>query len=204
MQLGSGACACRWLEPTQRCIRYLRRFAPGAPGTDHYHDASVEAGIERHPIGLDASTPSISQRRKHSDPPWPTHCRCGYVFKVGDMRQIHLRRLYVDGAGAEFTLSWRWEDDPRAAPAGAMWDAKWMPDAYRCRYDGIALTVRCPNGMDWQVDGPSTSGGRWKRSGDPKRPETLTVSPSIAIGRKEDPDFYHGFLQQGRLTAHIG
>jgi hypothetical protein len=185
-------------------VRYLRRFAAGEKGSDHYHDASVETGIELHPVGLDASTPASRQRRKASDPPWPAECTCGYAFKVGDERQVYLRRLYRDEAGAEWTLSWRWEHDPRAAPAGSMWDAPWLPASYRRNFDGLALTVRCPNGLDWQVDGPATNGGRWERTGDPKRPSTLTVTPSIAIGKPEDPIFYHGFLQQGRLTAHIG
>jgi hypothetical protein len=76
--------------------------------------------------------------------------------------------------------------------------------------DGICLTVRYPRPdgsagrpWDWPVDGPSRSGGRWARNGDP-RACAVTASPSIAIGDPGKPGYYHGFLQNGVLTDHLG
>jgi hypothetical protein len=76
--------------------------------------------------------------------------------------------------------------------------------------DGVSLTVRCPSpdgrptaANDWPVDHPSSSGGRWTRTGDPKAC-TVTAHPSIAIGLPGTPSYYHGFLQDGVLTDHIG
>ena len=56
---------------------------------------------------------------------------------------------------------------------------------------------------DWPVDAPSSGGGHWTRSGDP-RACNITASPSIAIGEPGKPGFYHGFLRAGVLTDHIG
>jgi hypothetical protein len=56
--------------------------------------------------------------------------------------------------------------------------------------DGHFVCVMTPGG-EWNIDGRSTGGGYWTRTGTPPK---LTVRPSILIGRA-----YHGFLTDGKL-----
>lgn len=195
MRRGDGAgIRCYLLTPTTRAIRELRRYAT-AHGSDdgHYHSASVRCGVVDAHVNRDGSVPAQTPRRRKGDPPWPVECSCGYRFRPEDHRQVNLHLLFRRSDSGELvTLG--------DAPPGAMWDAKWAPDTWKGP-DGRKLVVRCPNGMDWYVDGVSTSGGRWTRTG---HVPDITVSPSIAIGVPEDPAFYHGHLQQGVFTGHIG
>jgi hypothetical protein len=66
-----------------------------------------------------------------------------------------------------------------------MWNAAWWPDKAA---DGICLMVKLPDGTDWMADD-----GRWVRTGDPRKPETLTIRESIRSPR------YHGFVTKGKL-----
>ena len=97
---------------------------------------------------------------------------------------------------------------PSAFGVGAMWssDSSYVE---QCRKeglwkdypDGIALSVMTPGG-EWCVDGPSYPGNGkparpcpWTRTGDPRKPETLFVEPSINFTGR-----YHGHLKGGRLA----
>jgi hypothetical protein len=95
---------------------------------------------------------------------------------------------------------------PNAEP-GALWSALWMRDSARVNPgkpdDSIWLAARCPSisggyGNDWQVDAAASGGGFWTRTGDPRNPPSLSVTPSIQTGD------YHGFLTQGVFTDHVG
>lgn len=94
-------------------------------------------------------------------------------------------------------------------PPGAMFDAFWMPAAWRGT-DGISLVVILPTGHGWYVDSEAANCTRpgephhcWVRHGDP-RTEPVTVDKngdtcaagagSIAV------EGYHGFLRDGILT----
>jgi hypothetical protein len=122
------------------------------------------------------------------DPRWPPACACGYLFRPTDTWQHRMRRHFVDKAtGAKYTLE--------AAPAGAMWNAEWMYHHDRKSPDGLWLCVRLPNGHDWLMDGPSSNGTFWTRTGTPPK---VTVRPSI-FARMGKPDAYHGFLTDGVL-----
>jgi len=88
---------------------------------------------------------------------------------------------------------------------GALWsdltsyDVQTYAEGLAKRYpDGLRLRVRTPGG-EWDIDGPSYSDGAhacpWTRTGDPRRPETLTVTPSINF-----PGRYHGWLRNGQLV----
>ena len=81
-----------------------------------------------------------------------------------------------------------------------MWYADWMGQNY-IGPDGHALVVRTPSG-DWAVDGPSSGGGKWTRTG---TVPNITVTPSIVMGPHKDAEGkilkpgYHGWLRDGAL-----
>jgi hypothetical protein len=198
MRRGEGAgVVCFMLTPTTRAVRELRRHASN-PGHSHgphgYHSAEVDAGVVDAQVTRDGTVPAQAARRRRGDPPWPEACSCGYRFTKDDPKQVNLHLLFRrSDTGTLTTL--------RDAKPGAMWDARWIRVQDWRGPDGRSLVVRCPNGMDWHIDGTSSSGGRWTRTGSP--PE-VTVSPSIAIGHPDDPTFYHGHLQGGIFTGHVG
>lgn len=198
MNRGEGAgIRCFLLTPTTRAVRELRRHAPN-PGKSHtphgYHSAEVDAGVVEAHVRRDGTVPAQDPRRRRNDPPWPVECSCGYRFTRDDPKQVNLHLLFRRGDTGELVTL-------RDAPPGAMWDAKWIRVQAWRGPDGRCLMVRCPNGQDWTIDGTSTSGGRWSRTG---FPPDITVSPSIAIGHPDDPAFYHGHLTNGVFTGHVG
>jgi hypothetical protein len=148
----------------------------------------------------------------HADPRWPAQCDggCGYQFTPDDMWQEWEEAVYATADGTRYVLHTGWPPPPGIAQAGpgAMWDAWWLPAAWRGP-DGIGLMVRCPRpggtpgSNDWPVDAPATGGGRWTRTGDP-RTGPVTVTPSIAIGDPAKAGYYHGYLTGGVLTDHLG
>lgn len=222
---------CFWVEPTFEAEIGLRRFSYGTGAQDcasGYHSAMVFLD-ERVPVSIVTSEDGHKHwdyvqgdNQPYDDPRWPTTCEkgCGYVFTDTDNWQGWTEPLYRRTDTGELRVQ-HWNIMPQNAPTlepGAMWHAFWReeygplnPDKPQ---DGIVLLVRCPymddrsperGGQDWCVDAPSTgSGGFWTRVGDPRQPETLTVTPSIAIGLAGQPGFYHGFLRDGVLTDHLG
>lgn len=234
MKVGEGQTRCFWLEPTGMVELSLRRFTYGLskgeearPGhrvcraqplrDDGYRqgcDASVKLGIEI-PIRFEKAKPGgfrtirevpVKDRPKASDRRWPKACSsCGEPFKRGDTRQVNQAEVYVRSDDGE-EVAFRGYGD--RSMAGALYHAWWREgwiskDAQGNERgytgpDGICLVAVCPNGMAWEVDGPATGGGGWTRTGDPRKPETLSVTPSIVAGD------YHGYLQAGVFTAHIG
>lgn len=109
------------------------------------------------------------------------------IYSSNDGKRYHLGHVPILTDAGE-TI------DP--APVGAMWDADWFAGSafgglkYDRYADGVVLCVRTPGG-DWLVDGQSSSGGCWMRTGIiPK----VTVTPSIL-----QPN-YHGWLRDGHLV----
>lgn len=146
---------------------------------------------------LDRTQEKRQEIPPEGDPRWPAECdRCGTSFDDADlMRSMGFDRYFAGSPDDEIrTLG--------EMGAGAMWDAEWMS---RAGGDGISLVVRLPNGMDFMPDGPASNApGKlpgWDRTGDPRKPETLTVRPSIGSGKAGDPGWYHGFLTDGVLVA---
>lgn len=219
---------CYWLEPTGEVALGLRRYAyHGGDGTHVWdcssgnHDAFTWRGItapamrRRTPDGREHM--AAAAEVPHDDPAWPAACErgCGYVFTDADRWQEWEESLYrrVAGHGGLYILHSSIGAPPGAEPAGpgAMWDAWWLHDSDWKGPDGISLLVRCPRPdgtpgtpHDWIADGPATGGGRWTRTGDPRQPATLTITPSIACGHPGTPGYYHGFLRAGVLTDHAG
>lgn len=214
----SGPWPCYWLERTGTAAVALRRYEQTGDGSTcagGWHEAlawtddTVEWPLDAewtHPLAESVYPAPAARSRR-----WPRECGdCGHRFTADARRQVWCEELF-DGPGDDpWTTHWRMTPPGcQRAGWGAMWDAPWTqrfrpnPDKPD---DGVWLVVRCPFrfGNDWQVDNASSSGGFWTRTGDPRDPPTLTVSPSIAIGQADRPGYYHGFLQSGRLTAHVG
>jgi len=216
-----------WIEPTGRVQRYLRcygNFNSGHtnPPCRDYHNACVPLDVV--PAEFSDLEQTILRSYNHADfadRPWPKVCSgCGIPF--GELaesnRQISLDQIYRAADGREFPL--------REAPPGAMWHAAWMGDwAEFIGPDGIALTVRLPDGHDWHVDSEASNCTRpqrvpvegkpdctrfvrthycWCRHGDPrtgaihvdKNGNTCNAGAgSIATSR------WHGFLHNGHLVS---
>lgn len=219
--VGEGACPCFWLEPTGQAALGLRRFTFGAssdggadcPMKEKWgHDASVVLDDVRFGVVWSRSEDGyVSQEMppaelvpSRDDPRWPATCEsCGEPFPENATWQYYAADEYQRSDGGMVLA--RGSGLQQKEMGGALYDAQWLHGTagrtfydVRDRGDGIVLIAICPNGSPWVVDGKATGGGFWERTGDPRRPETLTVSPSIVAGD------YHGFLQGGRFTAHIG
>lgn len=189
---------CFWTEPTGRVRLALRRFVASdgekCPLPLGFHNAKAplrddverighdDDGARRYLASWDDAAPP------HDDPRWPPACACGVAFRPTDERQVWQEQIYrrVDTG----------EEQPRDEfPPGAMFDAWWHHGiADWCGPDGRALTVRLPDGVEWQIDGPARGHvlHAWTRTGDPP---LLTARPSI---QTKD---YHGFLTAGELVS---
>lgn len=181
---------CFWLEVSDQIEMSLRRFAWSREGLfcaksgTGGHDASVDIGRD----AVSAVTDVHGDNWPHADPRWPKQCACGYEFADTDEWQFNPNVLYRRGDTGELVVL-------GSAPAGAMWNAYWLRDVkrFKARPDGMILMVRTPGG-DWCVDGPSSNGNGWERTGSPigAAPD-VDVNPSIIAGK------YHGFLRHGWL-----
>lgn len=202
-----------WLEPTGTVATGLRRYTTGSREytcEGGWHEAMVWTGGE--PARFDdrdgRRSLAAPGEQDPADPRWPAECGCGYRFTDADPRQPWQEPIYLrPDTGERYTIKGRDSFPPPGllvAGPGASYDAWWYPDAWRGP-DGIALVVRCPGSdyNEWGVDQPAASGGRWVRTGDP-RAANVTASPSIAAGDPAKPGYYHGFLQAGVLTDHLG
>lgn len=207
-----------WMEPVGRVRIALRRYrssheSHGWTCEGGWHEAVVWTGEEepevRDDSGIRRSTVALPPPE---DPRWPVECDggCGYRFSDQDRYQLFEESLYRRTDTGELRVlhpTMLPPGVPSAGP-GAMWDARWMGGPGP---DGICLMVRCPRGdgtdgplNDWPVDRPPSGGGLpWDRTGDPRAAD-VTAHPSIAIGLPGRPGFYHGWLQGGVLTDHIG
>lgn len=139
-------------------------------------------------------------------PLWPTSCdACGMPVDDRWVDQVWTDQWYkADGVG-------QWTH--RHLPAGAMFDAWWLPDSWRGS-DGIALTVMVPSGygrpVDWHVDSQASNCTRpgephscWCRRGNPRRSECHVDkncnSCSAGAGSIQVPG-WHGFCRENHLV----
>jgi hypothetical protein len=198
---------CFWLEPAGKIHRSFRRYSRNEQVKCNskyaYHNAHIflDELPDTNPTGV--INADIDVEPFAGDERWPSHCVCGYEFQPDDHYQIFVDRIYKrTDTGEEMTL--------QSAPAGAMYDAWWYPDAWKGE-DGIALIVKMPGGGSWHVESrasnctlPNDNKHRcWVRKGNPQRPETLTVGKdgltcsagagSIVMNK------WHGFLRNGYL-----
>lgn len=103
------------------------------------------------------------------------------------------------------------------APAGAVWDAEWMGDAFRVNGSGPCLVIRLPNGSEFE---PGFSASNCDRKGEehdcwcvhgeapnltidknpePGRSTCSAGGGSIWSGQGTDRD-WHGFVTNGELV----
>lgn len=192
---------CFLITPTTTAQQRMRRYSVVAvggvcphttEGMGHHAEIAIADGpVCRTPDGDLDSVPI-----DRSDPRWQqiAQCACGYRFTDDDAWQIVQDPYYVDLIGSKYTV--RPGAGPFAAPAGALWEAPWSGDA-RDPWngaDGKSYMVRLPDGTDWNMDGPSTSGPGWRRTGEVPR---FTVQPSI-LSRG-----YHGWFVDGTLSDDL-
>jgi hypothetical protein len=130
----------------------LRRYrnegpCPLMPGEHSYHNASVLIGTQpavRDAKGYLHADGNLSDYPQEH-PAWPTTCGCGEPFTETDKWQVQRQGLYRRSDTGEVTTL-------QEAPAGAMWNAWWLPSGY-AGPDGQRLVVKCPGGGEWQIDG---------------------------------------------------
>jgi hypothetical protein len=193
---------CFLIAPTGMACRSLRRYT--ATDTDRcpVHGTWGHAAtfpLEPGPITRDARGFIVGKERPgNDDPRWPTHCEaCGYAFRPDDPRVLDIDEIFTAPDDQRYHVRVRRRPLPGAAPApaGAMWIADWIPkgDAWTGP-DGRCLMLRLPDGHDWMIDGPSRSGGKWERTGEPPQ---ITARPSIL-----SPG-YHGWLTDGVLSDDL-
>lgn len=210
-------CDCFWVEPTGRARLSLRRFY-FAPSENGSMPAYRYRACPESEWGCDATvtlddyvwarfrtdgdfgkvllTVPRSQRPRASDPRWPTACSaCSRPFDRHAVRQVNQSLEYERADGTLLTMKGHHSPEH----AGALYDLWWRGfDRNPAASDDLDVTAVCPDGTHWHIDHRASSGGYWTRTGDPRDPESLTVSPSIQTGA------YHGFLQSGRFTDDLG
>jgi hypothetical protein len=190
---------CFMLEPTDRLQIRFRRYRGGSDckrpdGKPGYHNADIALPAEyTAPVDAEGRAHGFGRKPTADELTWvgweqiATCKRCGYTFEDADPFQVNGDLVYRrTDTGEDMTLL--------EAPAGAMWYADWYPGKGP---DGHCLAVKLPNGTDWLVDAPSSSGGNWTRTGEPPN---VTAQPSIGSGDPADPNYYHGFLRDGKLV----
>jgi hypothetical protein len=150
---------CFLIVPTGKLRHILRRYTAyqegACPLTNGSHSAERELrdGVHGEDVYPDAD-----------DPAWPAYCDCGYKFREDDHFHVRRERVYRrDGGNQEYTLA--------KAPPGAMWYADWLADGIPAGSDmfrgpdGRCLMVKCPDGLFWCIDGPSSAGIKYLGAG---------------------------------------
>lgn len=209
-----------WLKETKRVKVWLRRYRSQCPKGKKGETCEAELVLyESAPAHLwgryghakDADRKvwhTFDSKIRKNDRMWSLmRCeRCGGKFDRTDAKQLWAEHLYRGAPDGKLHTH-------RDPPAGAMWDAWWMP---RKRPwvgpDGITLMVQLPNLWTWHVDGPCSNctlpNDRehycWTRKGDPR---TGNVDVGKHYGRtcsagagSIQAGNYHGFLRDGYLT----
>lgn len=208
--------ACYWAERTGRAQIQLRKFMFGLTSVTTHPDETYRFCPKRENgygcLGVKLTDIFVLANFKESEnfgltlhqpeedftnhPDWPTHCDyCGKLFPETAMTAIDSNLEYKR---IETNETYTTNNNFDKNTPGMLYDGWWLHFGETKKEDGISLVAVTPNGHHWHIDGPATGGGTWTRTGDPKKPETLTVSPSILVSD------YHGFLQNGRFTDDLG
>lgn len=151
------------IEKTGASWKYLRRYMPYSLSIDNKitcpvtgyigHDEKVFIGKGvRDPTETTDGTFDDNSLDK-TDPRFPKTCKCGYEFLPTDEWQLFEASEYarVDDPAQMFTL--------RDAAPGAMYYNDWLLEVFPeyAGPDGRSLTVRLPNGSDWNIDSVATN-----------------------------------------------
>ena len=189
------------------CPSMPKRDVKGQPGKTYQsgHDASVPIGRGVQRRNAEGYLEVVPRDEYPDDPRWPMTCEhCGGPMPDAALYQVNQEPIMREVDVAEGVTPREWSQ--KQLPAGAMFDARWDT---RKGPDGVALVVVLPSPSEdegkrdarphfWHVDGTASSGGHWKRTGDPKtNPPTVTATPSILSSD------YHGYLRDGVLTDPV-
>lgn len=188
---------CFMVEPTGEAKTWLRRYAtespcPAGSGKD-YDICQSMVEFARLPQPWDDESKHWVDLQEHAPPAndhrWPRVCnKCNRRFDESIPYQVLSRQIYRAEDGREWT-----QDD---LPPGAMFYSPWH-ELFGTGPDGKALAVVLPpdHGSTrandiWHIDGGSSSGGGWTRSG---TPPIISTNPSILTPS------YHGYITDGKL-----
>lgn len=207
-----------WITRTPFEVRRLRRYASGkCPSGWGFHDATVPIGTGLSKLRRELTGSSIEKGPALTDPRWPVKCSaCRYRFKSTDPRQLWRERLYLYRG-----IYGNWLVVPgRNTPPGALWDSTaWSKRWGHIGPDGIGITVTCPGGTSWEIDGQASNCTRktdhvhrcWVRSGKPNDPQGKRWGKPLDVGKNGNTcaagagsiavPGYHGFLHDGFFTA---
>lgn len=183
------------LTETGRARLALRRYAADlkAPcSAGYYHEALTVIGSAPITIDAEGNWDVDMPQPPPTDPRWPARCACGYEFTEADNRQLLPKLLYTrQDTGAELTQE---EAEP-----GMMWRTWWFEDFWRGP-DGHCYTMCLPGNGEWTIDGPSSNGQGWQRTGEPPN---ITVRPSILSHGSATRKEYHGWVTDGVLSDDL-
>lgn len=205
---------CWWAEPTDLVRRSLRRHSDRACEESPWGTCSARRKVPGE-FRAERSSAGAPYVRGDWDVPkgrrWPDKCQfCGRRMPRGSSQYADTDLLYrrhdpIRDRDELVTMTGP-HGEGGLGPPGMLTDAPWTRafDPTNVGADGISLCAVTPGGYLWQVDSPATGGGRWTRTGDPREPSTLSVSPSIKVGEADPHYGYHGFLTNGRFTTDIG
>jgi hypothetical protein len=155
---------CFFVEPTPRAqwllfrrTPYVRDGGSACPrlkGEYSCHWAYGGADIvEREITPGDRSWPSLPALGiAEDDARWPAKCEsCDFSFTPAHNDDMRCEQLYrAAGSDKDYLLR-----DARKSP-GMMWDAFWAPECWKGP-DGRSLIVVCPDGTEWNIDGPCSN-----------------------------------------------
>lgn len=184
---------CFLIETNGMLRRFLRRYVSDSTcPAEGYHNGmmlldEVPDTLTDPETGVLHAAPDTWP---HDDPRWPTICACGYAFQDADVWQLFVDRVYQRADTGETMLL-------RDAPVGAIWRAPWYEDRMKwVGPDGKSYVCKTPGG-EWTIDGPSTNGNGWTRTGEAPN---FTVTPSIGKTNADGSWRYHGWLRDGHLV----
>lgn len=223
-QPGGVDAVCIWADRAAKVARWLRRYRGSFAGAERYkcpqpgNYGACEAMVRVEDLpfegefvpaapseGFFGDPPPTAPEAFAGDPRWPRRCACGYEFCDADERDVLSDHVYRAADGREWPH--------RELPPGALHDHWWevhalvpcgSPPPAKGHYaiqtvpgmPNAVPTVVLPMGGCFELGSQSSGGGWWNVVGDPRQPETLSVTPSI--WRK---GYWHGFLTAGRMIS---
>lgn len=195
---------CFWIEQSGKL-----RYVAAVECKDGHRTVLAEREGMRPDLPADHDEEWAGVQIDGDDVEWPAFCpACEAAL---DYENDHPQRL---GGNREWTRRDTGEThwNVRDFGPGAMWDADWMPSAWKRGGDGRYLVVLCPDGHEWTIDSEASNCTRkgedhdcWCRHGEPpnltvdKTPEPGRSTCAAGAGSIKTPS-WHGFLRNGRLV----
>lgn len=206
--MGYAAVKCFLVEATEMVRRSARCYIGSPEGKCEksglgYCNAEVYVDEIASPLTTEGYDRAEADFALPDSAPWPTHCACGREFSP-ENRSTFTNRIYKRADNGErFGLN-----EINKAP-GAIFRSTWM-EPYWVGADGHSYCCVLPNGRLWQIDGVASNCTMkndtvhkcWIRHGVAPEFTVDKDGPTCAAGGGSIlADDYHGFLQNGWLTA---